>query len=194
MCHVWEGWQTIVVRGMPFHPILFIRMPEYVGHLINTFFSLLTAHLGSDWKEHKKSCKRFSASNTVTVKPRYLDGSVEIKPIQQVAREIAGFPSRPTSEAERCPSHEPTKYPKKKIIKVQFTASPAFTIPMLVYDEKRDLFCHIERNDAPEAFDRLVEFVQSNGTFGRKAYLAAELKSKDELVIKIDEALADQPF
>jgi hypothetical protein len=115
---------------------------------------------------------------------------VEIKPIQQVAREIAGFPSRPTSKAERCPSHEPTKYPKKKIIKVQFTASR----PILVYDEKRDLFCHIERNDAPEAFDRLVEFVQSNGTFGRKAYLAAELKSKGELVIKIDEALADQPF
>ena len=71
MRRVWEGQETIVLFGMPFHPLLFIRMPEYVGHLANTFCFLLTAHIGSDWKEHKQSCKRFSASNTITVKPNY---------------------------------------------------------------------------------------------------------------------------
>jgi hypothetical protein len=64
----------------------------------------------------------------------------------------------------------------------------------MVYDAKRELLCYLLRDDAPAAFDRLTEFVRSKGTFGLKAYLAADLRSKDELVIKIDEVLAEQPF
>ena len=65
---------------------------------------------------------------------------------------------------------------------------------MMVYDAKRELLCYILRGDAPAEYDRLAELVRSKGTFGLKAYLVAELKSKDELVIKIDEVLAEQPF
>jgi len=64
----------------------------------------------------------------------------------------------------------------------------------MVYDAKRELLCYIVRGDAPAAYDRLTEVIQSKGTFGLKAYLVAELKSKDELVIKVDEVLAEQPF
>jgi hypothetical protein len=170
-------------------------MPEYVGHLVDTICSL-TAHLGSDWKNHKQSCKRFSASNTVTVKPDYGDGlMVCLIPTQSIARAVSGFPPSTISKmVQPRPSQEPTtEYPKKKIIKVQLPTMPPQT-PIMVYDAKCELLCHILRDDAPAAFDRLSEFIRSKGTFGLKAYLAAELRSKDELVIKIDEALAEQPF
>jgi hypothetical protein len=92
-------------------------------------------------------------------------------------------------------SKEPmTEYPKKKIIKAQINAMPGSKAPIMVYDAKRELQCFISRDDAPAAFDRLTEVVRSKGTFGLKAYLAADLRSKDELVIKIDEVLAEQRF
>jgi hypothetical protein len=180
---------------MPFHPLLFIRMPEYVGHLANTFCFLLTAHIGSDWKEHKQSCKRFSASNTITVKPNY-GGDLFISsiPMQHFARAVSGFPP-PVSKMGKDWSKEPmTEYPKKKIIKVQIPAIPGSKVPIMVYDAKRELQCLILRDDGPAVFDRLTEFVRSNGTFGLKAYLAADLRSKDELVIKVDEVLGEQRF
>jgi hypothetical protein len=166
--------------------------------LANTFCSLLTAHVGSDWKQHKQSCKRFSVSNTVTVKPRYVHeggSSLSLIPMQHIARSVSGFPSLSVSDRKHRPSQEPTtEYPKKKIIKVQLSAVPSSKGPMLVYDAKHELVCQLLRDDAPAAFDQLSEFIQSHGTFGLKAYLAADLRSKDELLIKIDEVLAEQPF
>ena len=82
---------------------------------------------------------------------------------------------------------------KRKVIKVQI-AAPSTNVPIPVYDAKRELRCFILRDDAPTAFDRLTEFVRSKGTFGLKAYLAADLRSKDELVIKIDEVLVEKHF
>jgi hypothetical protein len=80
------------------------------------------------------------------------------------------------------------------IIKVQIPTTRPSASPMMVYDAKRELVCYLAREDAPAAFDRLAEVVRSRGTFGMKAYLAADVKSKDELIIKIDEVLAEQPF
>jgi hypothetical protein len=98
------------------------------------------------------------------------------------------------SERKQRAYHEPTEYPKKTIIKVQIAATRPSASPMMVYDAKRELVCYLAREDAPAAFDRLTEVVRSRGTFGLKAYLAADVKSKDELIIKIDEVLAEQPF
>jgi hypothetical protein len=81
----------------------------------------------------------------------------------------------------------------KIIIKVQISKIP-LNGPMLVYDAKRELTCHLVREDAPAEFDRLAEIIREKGTFGLKAYFPADLKSKDQLVIKIDETLAEQPF
>jgi len=86
------------------------------------------------------------------------------------------------------------EYPRKKVIKVQIPKLQIPDAPIVVYDAKRDFLCYLLRRDTPAGYDRLTEFVQSKGTFGLKAYLAADLKSKDELVIKIDEVLAEQPF
>jgi hypothetical protein len=114
--------------------------------------------------------------------------------MQDLARKVSGFPS-PVSERKHRPFQEPmTEYPKKKVIKVQLSAMGSTKGPMLVYDSKRELVCHLWRDDAPAAFDQLCELIQSRGTFGLKAYLAADLRSKDELVIKIDDVLAEQRF
>jgi hypothetical protein len=114
--------------------------------------------------------------------------------MQHITRAVSGFPS-PVSKMAKDWSKEPmTEYPKKKIIKAQINAMPGSKAPIMVYDAKRELQCFISRDDAPAAFDRLTEVVRSKGTFGLKAYLAADLRSKDELVIKIDEVLAEQRF
>jgi len=180
---------------MPLHPLLFFRVPEYVVYLVIVFDPLLTAPLESDWKKHKKSCKRFSASNTITVKPHYEGWPVQgLIPNQLLARAVSGFPSPPVSELLQKPSPGPMEYPRKKVIKVQIPKLQIPDAPIVVYDAKRDFLCYLLRRDTPAEYDRLTEFVQSKGTFGLKAYLAADLKSKDELVIKIDEVLAEQPF
>ena len=153
-------------------------------------------HLEKDWKEHKKSCKRFSGSNTVTVKPLYeIPGLpfMSLIPMQQVTRAFSGLPSQ-FPETRTASSNKQMQYPKKKIIKVQLPAMPGSYGHMMVYDAKRELLCYIVRGNGPAAYDRLTEVIQAKGTFGLKAYLVAELKSKDELVIKIDEVLAEQPF
>ena len=98
------------------------------------------------------------------------------------------------SEHKQRPSNKPMEHSKKIIIKVQTPGVSASIAPMLVYDAKRQLVCNLLREDAPAQYDRLAEVVRSKGTFGLKAYFAADLKSKDELIIKIDEVLAEQPF
>jgi hypothetical protein len=181
---------------MPFRPLLFIRVPEYVGNVFNLYCSLLTGRLEKDWKVHKKSCKRFDGSNTITVKPLYEFPGLpfmNLIPMQQLARAASGLPSQ-FPEVRTAASNKPVEYPKKKIIKVQLPAEPGSNSPMMVFDAKRELLCYISRGGAPAAYDRLTGLIQSKGTFGLKAYLVAELKSKDELVIKIDEVLAEQPF
>jgi hypothetical protein len=115
--------------------------------------------------------------------------------MQHIARAVSGFPPPVSKMTKDWSSQGPmTEYPKKKIIKVQLPAAPKSKAPMMVYDAKRELQCFISRDDAPAAYDRLTEFIQSRGTFGLKAYLAADLRSKDELIIKIDEVLAEQRF
>jgi hypothetical protein len=63
-----------------------------------------------------------------------------------------------------------------------------------VYTEKRDLVCDIRRIDNPAGYDRVSEIVRTKGVMGLKAYFAAEMRSKDELVVKVSEVLAEQPF
>ena len=66
--------------------------------------------------------------------------------------------------------------------------------PMLVYSKRRDFMCLINREDGPDEYDRIRRVVKSKGVGGVKAYFAAELHGRDELVAKVDEVLAEQPF
>lgn len=66
--------------------------------------------------------------------------------------------------------------------------------PLFVYTKKRDFVCMILRQDDPVAYDRVTRVVKAKGPGGAKAYFAAELRSKHELVVKVSEVLAEQPF
>jgi hypothetical protein len=96
-------------------------------------------------------------------------------------------------------SHVPksTSKPKGLLIKVQLpmtgTNGPS-DADLRVYTEKRDLVCDIRRIDGPAGYDRISEMVRTKGVMGLKAYFAAEMRSKDELVVKVSEVLAEQPF
>lgn len=66
--------------------------------------------------------------------------------------------------------------------------------PMLVYSKSRNFECRIRREDALAAYDRVANIIRTKGFQGAKAYFVAQLKSENELVVKVSEVLADQPF
>ncbi|KAH0579439.1 hypothetical protein H2248_002301 [Termitomyces sp. 'cryptogamus'] len=66
--------------------------------------------------------------------------------------------------------------------------------PLFVYNKKRDFVCQIRREDGAAAYDHISSVIATKGVGGAKAYFAAELKRRDELVIKVSEVLAEQPF
>ncbi|TFK66411.1 ankyrin [Pluteus cervinus] len=152
------------------------------------------------WKAHKPICQSFNPATTVTVRPRYKETGT-IMPVQQLTRNALGIPTPPLPATHLRGAHIPKKIGedgKGIIIKVQvpWTGSrmAAGFGDLLIYTKKRDLVCLAQRSDDPMSYDRLCKVIKEKGPGGAKAYFAAELKSKDELVIKISEVLADQPF
>lgn len=89
---------------------------------------------------------------------------------------------------------------KNLVIKVQVPFNPMErqAIPgagnLMVYTKKRDFVCAIRREDNVAGYEQLREVVRTKGAGGANAYFAAELRSKHELVVKISEVLAEQPF
>ncbi|KAF9074183.1 hypothetical protein BDP27DRAFT_1214682 [Rhodocollybia butyracea] len=161
------------------------------------------------WPIHRKTCTPFNATTTVTLKPSFAlpDGSKDLTnvPVASIARAQLGF-----TKEENIPEREyrsfnvPESFNKPLVIKVQISAGASAgkrdgTSDMMVYTKKRDLACRIlyrEQLDATmkTGFDKVVEVVMSKGMEGKKAYFAAELKTRDALVIKVSEVLAEQPF
>jgi hypothetical protein len=91
--------------------------------------------------------------------------------------------------------------PKPLVIKVQVPFSgamhervPLSKEPLLIYTRRRDFLCTVIRADCPSAYDAISAVIYSKGVGGAKAYFPAELWSKDKLVVKIGEMLAEQPF
>ncbi|KAH8093086.1 ankyrin repeat-containing domain protein [Cristinia sonorae] len=153
-----------------------------------------------DWRTHKQTCRPFGHTNTVTLKPSY-NTYGNLIPTSDFTRRAMGIPTEPTPERNTRGSHAPktSAYPKSVIIKVQVPyAGPGITAvstgDLLIYTKKRDFVCTIEYNNNRDGHRRVSEVVRDKGLGGAKAYFAAELKSKDELVVKVDEVLAAQPF
>ncbi len=57
-----------------------------------------------------------------------------------------------------------------------------------------NLVCRVRWCDGPAAYDRILKVVRTRGVGGAKAYFAAELKTKEGLVVDVDEVLSEQPF
>ena len=157
--------------------------------------------IGAHWKVHKPACNPFCAATTVTLKPAY-GGPLTSETISRAdfTRQAFGLatpstrPFRPgltRNEAEN----------KNMVVKIQvpvhlFTNSPVNSAlgSLYIYNKKRNFVCTVTRGSNPDAYDAVVQIVRSRGVGGAKAYFAAELKNPDELVVKISEVLAEQPF
>ncbi|KAJ6512932.1 ankyrin [Mycena sanguinolenta] len=156
------------------------------------------------WPTHKKTCTPFSAANTATFKPVYVENGFTI-PFAETTRGLAGYETDKTAfsntrtRAAATPKHL-DRQPKSIVIKVQVPYMPGSgavvrsTGDLMVYTKKRDFVCRIRRADAPEDYERISEIVRTQGVGGAKAYFAAELESKDRLVVKVGEVLAAQPW
>jgi hypothetical protein len=154
-------------------------------------------NLGAAWPTHKKTCQPFGTLNTATFKPHY-EQNVFNMPSAQVRRNILGMPSEPVTSVQNRGAHVPKDVwsegqVKSIVIKVQVPLEDS-KAPLFVYNKKRDFVCMLRHQDQPESYERVSKIVREKGVGGQKAYFAAELKSKDELVIKVSEILAAQPF
>nr|GAT56407.1 predicted protein [Mycena chlorophos] len=152
------------------------------------------------WPAHKKKCKPFvDEEATVTLKPVYGEYAAMI-PKAELGRALQGYPTdkKALSEKPTRGSHVPKRPDGKSVvIKVQvpFTNDPVLQRRgLVVYTTTRDFACTIHRADAPEEYDRISEVVRTKSVTGAKGYFAAELESKDILVVKISELLADKPW
>ncbi|KAJ7471929.1 ankyrin repeat-containing domain protein [Mycena latifolia] len=154
------------------------------------------------WPLHKKTCQPFSASNTVTLTPYYESFGNTI-PTADLTRQAMGYPTQPSSWSSNRTraAHTPKnldREAKTLVLKVQvpYTGNPKIrsTGDLLLYTKKRDFACTIRRSDGPEEYDRISDVVRTKGVGGAKAYFAAELESKDKLVVKISQVLAEQPW
>ncbi|KAF8526259.1 hypothetical protein BU17DRAFT_40875 [Hysterangium stoloniferum] len=157
------------------------------------------------WPVHKPNCHPFNEESSLKLKPFYVPG-VDIISTSSVVRSAMGYDQtkgKTSSSGGKAPSkHE---YPKQVVIKVQipfagFDASPkqqAAAEQMgdcLVYTKKRDFVCQFRRIDNGNAWTSLVQVVKAKGVGGLKAYFAAEIRSKYEIVVKVSEVLAEQSF
>ncbi|KAJ6491580.1 ankyrin [Mycena vulgaris] len=154
------------------------------------------------WPSHKKTCQPFSASNTVTLTPYYESFGNTI-PTADLTRQAMGYPTQSSSwsinrtRAAHTPKHL-DREAKTLVLKVQvpYTGNPQTqsTGDLLLYTKKRDFACTIRRVDDPAEYDRISAVVRTKGVGGAKAYFAAELESKEKLVVKVSEVLAEQPW
>ncbi|KAJ7186842.1 ankyrin repeat-containing domain protein [Mycena filopes] len=154
------------------------------------------------WKTHKKTCQPFSSSNTVTLKPFYESFGTTM-PTADLTRHYMGYPTQASSfsNTQTRAAHTPKnldRASKTLVLKVQvpYTGNTRVrsTGDLLLYTKKRDFACTIRRADAPADYDRISEVVRTQGVGGAKAYFAAELESKEKLVVKVSEVLAEQPW
>lgn len=145
------------------------------------------------WPTHRPDCRAFSPSTTVTLKPQYYDNTAAYSTADFV-RGLFGLSSGAKS-AERPGTQVPSSGNRRMIVKIQVPVSS--TTGLLIYNRQRDFTCITHRNTGPEAYDTVTQIVRSKGvggTNGHKAYFAAELRGRDELVVKVSEVLAEQPF
>lgn len=138
----------------------------------------------------------------MTLKPYYETYGNTI-PTADLTRKFMGYPTDASSwsNTRTRAAHTPKnldREAKTLVLKVQvpYTGNPQIlsTGDLLLYTKKRDFACTIRRVDGPAEYDRISEVVRTKGVGGAKAYFAAELESKEKLVVKVSEVLAEQPW
>jgi len=82
-------------------------------------------------------------------------------------------------------------YPKSMIIKVQLPYGGHGD--MMVYNRKRDFQARLNSSSGSKGYVALQKEIKERGAMGLKGYFSAELKSRDELIVKV-EVVASQDW
>ncbi|KAF8894160.1 hypothetical protein CPB85DRAFT_1377775 [Mucidula mucida] len=149
-----------------------------------------TACQRSHWPTHKPNCHKCT---TVTLKPFYDARHTQLFPTAKFARDVMDIPAPDTPAAHHCGARTPRNLQKGLIIKVQVPYDVFANAPTAVENPNGDLMV-VRWCDGPAAYDRILKVVRTRGVGGAKAYFAAELKTKEGLVVDVDEVLSEQPF
>jgi hypothetical protein len=152
---------------------------------------------------HKQRCVPFDLSTTCTLVPRYQEHG-NLIPTATITRGLLNIPTDAFAAREtdglRAPRNAGAHKPKPLAVKVRLPyaggrpGDPSSTAPLHVSTRRRDFVCTVVRADCPAAYDAVSMVVRNKGVDAAKAYFLAELVSQDELVVKIGEVLAEQPF
>ncbi|KZV87520.1 hypothetical protein EXIGLDRAFT_652113 [Exidia glandulosa HHB12029] len=150
------------------------------------------------WKSHKPACISFSGPATLTLKPTYLPEDMHaslLSTASLVRGELGDKSSAKSSRTVKPASKMKITYPKPMVVKIQAPFGASMTTgSMLVYDKRRDFVANLEPSGGRDAYVALRKIIAEKGVAaGLKAYFAAELVSKDELVVKT-EVLSPQDF
>ena len=81
---------------------------------------------------------------------------------------------------------------KNMIVKIQVPLEGSEDL--LVYNEKRTFKCVVNRGNNLIGYDRIESIIKKKGVHGAKGYFAAQLKSKDALVVKVVELSDEHRF
>jgi len=107
--------------------------------------------------------------------------------------------ARRVYEGNHIPKTTSEDQPKSLVIKIDLVwphdnNDPKFQdMTLIAYTKKRDFACAIRRKHNRSAMNRIIKMMKGQGS-EKALYLAAELRSKYELVLKVSEVLAAQPF
>nr|GAT56403.1 predicted protein [Mycena chlorophos] len=153
------------------------------------------------WPKHKTSCKPFSKETTVTLKPTYKQGDV----ISFAEVTWSSLGCRTDTPEKKAAAATPKSFDRRRaqakniVIKVQVPFRGTYPVErstgdLFVYTKNREFSCSIRRQDCPEAYEQISEVIRTKSARGAKAYFTAELQSKDKLVVKISDVLAEQPW
>lgn len=195
-----DGRLSQDVQQVSCSEVLLYRVPKYADSANTIMRVRLTRSVELEWPAHKQMCKPLDSTTSVIVRPTYRDLGTYSSP-SDITRHIIDGPSSPPPPTHVYKAQAPrvkAGRPKAMVVKVQVPYRGTQPImqrgPLLVYDKKRDFVCTIEASGNEDAYMRIATTVWTKGVQKAKAYFPAVLRSRDELVIKVGEVLAEQPF
>ena len=163
--------------------------------------------IGAHWPTHKPNCHPLNEETSLKLKPFYPSGDNVVVSTSSIVRTRLGYSDLPKGKTSSSGSKALSehKYPKQAIIKVQLPFAGPDASPKqqsnaeqrgncLVYTKKRDFVCQFRQIDNPNAWKSLIKVIKTKGVGGLKAYFAADIRSEDEIVLKVSEVLAEQSF
>ncbi len=152
---------------------------------------------GSHWSDHKPLCTPFTEQNSITINPHYEDTG-HFWPTSDLARAYSGYPTPPPPDRILASMVKPQLAggeTRKLIVKIQvpiYIKRTAEIGDILVHDKKHSIVCRLRHRDDPETYQRLCDVVHEKGFNKAKAYFAAKLISRDALMVKVSDVMAEQ--